>query len=32
MEEVVRIVGNLPDLTEQQVIHALEFFRVNPDV
>ena len=31
LEEVTRIVGNLPDLTEQQVIHAFEFFRVNPD-
>ena len=31
MEEVVRIVGNLLDLTEQQIIHAFEFFRVNPD-
>ncbi|KAL5568944.1 hypothetical protein UlMin_025519 [Ulmus minor] len=27
----MRIVGNLPDLTEQQIIHAFEFFRVNPN-
>ena len=32
MEEVVRIVGNLPNLSEQQIIGAFEFFRVNPDV
>ncbi|KAL5581285.1 hypothetical protein UlMin_013727 [Ulmus minor] len=31
MGEVVRIVGNLPDLSEQQIIGAFEFFRVNPD-
>ena len=30
MEEVVRIIGNLPILTEQQIIHAFEFFWVNP--
>ena len=32
MDDVVRIVSNLLDLTEQQIIHAFEFFRVNPDV
>ena len=31
LDEVVRIVGNLLDLTEQQIIHAFEFFRVNPN-
>ena len=31
MKEVVLIVGNLPNLSEQQIIGAFEFFRVNPD-
>ena len=32
MDQVVDIVGNLPDLTEQQIIGAFEFFQLNPDV
>ena len=32
MNQVVDIVGNLPDLTEQQIISAFEFVLVNPDV
>ena len=31
MDQVVDIVGNLPDLTDQQIINAFEFFQVNPD-
>ena len=31
MDLVVRIVDNLPDLSEQQIIGAFEFFRVNLD-
>ena len=31
MDQVVDIVGSLPDLTEQQIIGAFEFFRFNPD-
>ena len=31
MEEVVHTVSNLPDLSEQQIIDAFEFFWVNPD-
>ena len=32
MDQVVDIVGSLPDLTEQQIVGAFEFFRLNPDV
>ena len=32
MDQVVDIVGSLPDLTEQQIIGSFEVFRLNPDV
>ena len=31
MDQVVDIVGSLPDLTEQQIIGAFEFFQLNPN-
>ena len=31
MDQVVDIVGSLPNLTEQKIVGAFEFFRLNPD-
>ena len=31
MDQVVDIVGSLPDLTKQQIIGTFEFFRLNPN-